>query len=433
MTMATYRVPVARRPVHATVSVPGSKSLANRAFVCAALADGVSSITRVAPGDDTLAMVDCLRVLGVGLELENDAQASVTGTGGAFHAEGARLHARLAGTTSRFATALAALGDGPITIDGAPPLRSRPIGPLLEALETLGVVADAVDGAGHLPVEVTGPPTSGSVSIRGDVSSQYVTALMLIGPYLPGGLDLTLTTPLVSRPYVEITAAVMASFGVHEVDVGEGRIVVAPGRYTSCQYAIEPDASSASYALALVAVVGGEVTVEGLGDRSLQGDARFVDVMESMGCQASSTHTSVMVRRDPRTPLTGVDIDMADISDLVPTVAAVAVLANSPTTIRGVSFIRGKESDRLGDLSRELCRTGARVTETVDGLYIEPAGRRLTGGVLETHHDHRLAMAFGVLGTAVEGIVVVDPGVVSKSWPNFWEALDEIVREELAT
>jgi 3-phosphoshikimate 1-carboxyvinyltransferase len=419
----TRRVRRLSGPVDARVSVPGSKSIANRVLVCAALAEGVSTLSNLPDGDDTAAMLGCLRTLGLEVEAHDD-RARVHGIGTAWTTEPRTLFAELAGTTSRFVTAMAALGSSAITVDGHPPLRSRPFGPLHEALAQLGVLVTPGETFGSLPATITGPPTSGRVEIRGDVSSQYVTALMLIGPVLPGGLDLTLTTPLVSRPYVELTAAAMAWFGIADVEITERRIRVGPATYSPAAVAVEPDASSASYPLAVAAVCGGSVTVPGLGIDALQGDARFGDVLEDMGCAVDRDADQVTVERTG--DLRGVDIDMADISDLVPTVAVVAAFASTPTRIRGVGFIRKKESDRLGDLSAELLRAGVDVDETDDGLDVRPSAALLRPTRLATHHDHRLAMAFGVLGSAVDGIVVEDPDVVSKSWPGFWSMLDEL-------
>jgi 3-phosphoshikimate 1-carboxyvinyltransferase len=415
----------AARPLDAVVTVPGSKSIANRALVCAALAAGESRLLGVPAGDDTAAMVDCLRGLGVTVRLAGE-DAVVAGSGGHLDATGVTLDARLAGTTSRFVTAVAALAPGPVTIDGGPPLRRRPMGPLHRALVDLGAAITAVT-PGCLPVTVRGPlSTGGTVALAGDVSSQYLTGLMLIGPLLDGGLRLRLTTPLVSSPYLRLTAAVMASFGAHDVDVGSDEIIVPASRYRGTEMLIEPDASSASYPLAMAAVAGGRVQVRGLRRTSAQGDAAFADLLGRMGCTVVDEPAGIAVERDPAQPLTGIDVDMADVSDLVPTLAAVAVTATTPSTITGVGFIRSKESDRLGDLATELGTLGAGVIVQPDGLRIEPAGP-LRGARLGTHHDHRLAMAFGVLGTAVPGVEVLDPDVVSKSWPDFWAVRDRVV------
>lgn len=433
---AVRRVRPLTGPIDAVVAVPGSKSIANRALVCAALADGTSEIANLPPGDDTMAMLRCLGGLGVEATVAGTT-ATVHGTNGEVSGAVSTLDAGLAGTTSRFVTAVAALAAQPITIDGLPSLRTRPFGPLHDALAQLGVAVTPGAGPGHLPVTVHGPPTGNTVTIRGDVSSQFVTALMLIGPYLPGGLRIELTTPLVSRPYVEMTAAVMAWFGIDPVvgvSASEERITVAPGSYTACDVSIEPDASSASYPLALAAAVGGAVEVPGLGVRSLQGDARFAGLLEAMGCEVVDTGAGMWVGRPEGATLVGLDVDMSEISDLVPTIAVVAAFASSPTWIRGVGFIRDKESDRLGDLARQLAKAGVDVEETDDGLVVRPSTPH--GARLATHHDHRLAMAFGVLGSALAGdaalasgltaIEVENPEVVTKSWPGYWEMLDAV-------
>ncbi|MET0146151.1 MAG: 3-phosphoshikimate 1-carboxyvinyltransferase [Ilumatobacteraceae bacterium] len=426
--MTAIPLATASAPLDAVVSVPGSKSIANRALVCAALADGDSRLGNVPAGDDTVAMVECLQRLGVGVGLgEHGDQATVVGCGGVLDASDVTLDAGLAGTTSRFVTALAALAPGPVTVDGAPPLRRRPMGPLHAALADLGATITTADGAGRLPVTVRGPLRSGgTVGIRGDVSSQYLTALMLIAPLLDGGVRLRLTSRLVSVPYVRLTAAVMASFGVAGVTSSDDVIEVPAGRYRGTDFAIEPDASSASYPMAIAAVVGGRVCVAGLHRDSAQGDIAFADLLSEMGCTVADEAPGLTVTRDPTVALRGLDVDMSDISDLVPTLVAVAATASTTTTIRGIGFIRGKESDRLGDLAGEMAATGAAVTVLADGLRVDPVSR-LHGAVLGTHHDHRLAMAFGVLGAAVDGIVVEDPAVVSKSWPGFWDARDAIV------
>ena len=414
--MAAYVVEPVLHPIDAVVAVPGSKSIANRALICAALADGSSTFHNLPDGDDTEAMLTCLHVLGVGIE-RSTGSTTVSGKGGVLPPGPRVLPTRLAGTTSRFVTALAALGAGPYVIDGAPPLRARPMAPLHDALAALGATI-AGERRGHLPVTVSGPLRANErLQVPGDISSQFLTALMLIGPYVPGGLRITITTPLVSRPYLQITKAVMAEFGHSAVSVDDRAIEVEPGNYRARDYTVEPDASSASYPLAAAAICGGRVEVPGLTSHSMQGDAGFSDVLATMGCTSARGEASTVVEADRG--LHGVDIDMIDLSDLVPTLAAVAVFADSPTRIRGVGFIRAKESDRLGDLCTELRRLGAQAADTDDGLTIEPA--ILHGSRLQTHDDHRLAMAFGLIGLRVPGIEIDDPDVVSKSWPGYWE------------
>ena len=433
MTDAVYLVQTADHALDAVVEVPGSKSIANRALVCATLAEGVSVLHNVPGGDDTAAMLDCVALLGAGVNRHDDTRVEVHGTAGALHPGPLVLQARLAGTTSRFVTALCALGTGSYEIDGLPPLRGRPMAPLHDALVAIGAGVTCGEVWGHLPVTVTGrtgPADNadnaapidggGTVQIRGDVSSQYITALMLIAPCLPGGLRIESTTPLISRPYLAITAAVMAAFGVRDVTIEHDVVTVGPGSYTAVDYVIEPDASTASYPLAAAAICGGSVRVPDLGPNALQGDAAFADVLALMGCDIRRDDTGTTVRRDG--DLRGIDIDMADLSDLVPTLAVVAPFATTPTEITGVGFIRAKESDRLGDLAHELTKCGAQVTVLDDGLRIEPG--MVDGAAMDTHHDHRLAMAFGILGLRVHGVRVHDPDVVTKSWPAFWTSLE---------
>lgn len=424
-----YRVHPVGHPLNASVVVPGSKSIANRAAICAMLADGKSVLSNVPDGDDTSAMLECISVLGAGIESRSDDSTivAISGTGGLLCEGPLRLNARLAGTTSRFVTALCAIGTGDYEIDGQPPLRTRPMAPLHDSLLELGAEVEPADAWGHLPVRIRAIPRSGgairqTVTVPGDVSSQFITALMLIGPYLPGGVRIELSSPLVSRPYLAITAAVMSAFGASDVRIEEAVVTVGPGRYLACDYTIEPDASSASYPLAAAAVCGGSVTVVDLGQTSLQGDAEFATVLEKMGCGVSRTPRTTTVRRNG--DLAGLSIDMAHMSDLVPTLAVVAPFATTATEITGVGFIRAKESDRIGDLARELRKCGVSAVELDDGIRIEPGFG--AGTELETHDDHRLAMAFGVLGLRVPGVLVGDPGVVSKSWPRFWSMLETI-------
>ncbi len=439
-----YRVQRLSHPIDASVRVPGSKSIANRALICATLAGGDSTLHNVPDGDDTAALLDCISLLGAGVRVgpSESARVEIQGTGGALRPGPMTLHARLAGTTSRFVTALCALGQGRYDVDGLPPLQSRPMAPLHDALFALGVGIHPENAWGHLPVGIIGLPDSTrnhaegekipthlnepsarkTITMPGDISSQYITALMLIAPYLDGGLRIELNTPLVSRPYLHITAAVMASFGVSDVVVSETRIDIAAGVYSAIDYWIEPDASSASYPLAAAAICGGRVYIEGLGTESLQGDAAFVDVLAEMGCSIDRSPLGTSLQRTG--DLRGVTIDMSDLSDLVPTLAVIAPFAQSATVITGVGFIRAKESDRLGDLATELRRCGIDASEFDDGIRIEPGFGR--GSVLGTHHDHRLAMAFGVLGLGIDGVVVADPEVVSKSWPDFWSTLESM-------
>lgn len=414
-------MPTAHGPIRATIAVPGSKSIANRALVCAALAAGRSTIEHVAPGDDTVAMIEGLRALGTNITVSG---ATVMVDGGALRG-GATIDARLAGTTSRFLTALAALSLEPTVVDGGDALRRRPMAELHDSLRSLG--ADVRSTNGCLPVTVARAAlTGGRVELRGDVSSQFVSALMMIGPTLPGGLRIDLSTPLVSRPYVAITASVMSSFGAEGITVGERTIGVESSAYRACSYVIESDASSASYPLAAAAITGGAVRVLGIGRGALQGDSRFADLMADMGCRVERDESGTTVIGTGR--LRGIDVNMADISDLVPTVAAVAAFADTPSRITGVGFIRHKESDRIADVVDGLRAIGCPAEETTDGLVVRPVDRASYRGTsLRVHDDHRLAMSWSLLALAVPDVEVDDPTVVAKSWPEWWTVRSDLL------
>ena len=419
-----YAVAVKSGGLDAVATVPGSKSIAHRALICAALAVGDSTITGLPDGDDTQAMLQGLMMLGTTSSIDG-ADAHIKGPIDLDRTDAVTVDANLAGTTARFLTAIGALRRGSLTVTGNDSLRSRPMKDLHLALEQLGADVSWQNERYCLPVTVQrGESYSHSVQIAADTSSQFVTSLMLIAPILPNGLTIELTGDIISLPYIAMSASVMKSFGAH-VRIADNRIIVIDGGgYVGCQFAVEPDASSASYPFAAAAVVGGRVCVEGMRSSMMQGDSRFIDVLRQMGCDISEDQAGITIGRDVNMPLHGVDIDMSEISDLVPTLAIVAMFAKTPTRIRNVGFIRNKESDRIGDLASEMRSLGAKVVEHEDGLEILP--QALHGGSCDTHHDHRIAMAFGVAGLKLPGVLIGEPHVVSKSWPQFWEMLEAL-------
>ncbi len=402
------------QPFRSTIEVPGSKSVANRALICAALSSGTSTLTNLPSGDDTEAMLIGLSELGLSVDRAGS-EAKITRR---QPLQSAGLDAGLAGTTSRFLTALVATGDSEIQIDGRERLRQRPFGPLINALRSLG--ADIQDSNGGLPLTIHGPLRGGTLQVDATMSSQFISSLMMVGPTLDGGLKMSLHGELISRPYVELTALVMKMFGVH-VELSSTQIVISEQSYTAAEVNIEADASSASYPLAIAAATGSTVTIEGFGTTSHQGDVFIVEILKMMGATVLSSESTTTVSRDGDSPLSGVDIDMSEVSDLVPTVAALACLANTATRIRGVGFIRAKESDRIGDLAHELRKFGAQIEEHDDGLSVLPS--TLHGAAVDTHDDHRLAMAFSIVGSCIPGVEIHDAGVVSKSWPTYWDDL----------
>ena len=419
-----YAVVVKSGMLDAVVNVPGSKSIANRALICAALARGASTIKGLPDGDDTQAMLQSLRVLGATISLEKS-DARIETAVDVDRSDLVSVDANLAGTTARFLTAVGALRRGQLTVTGNESLRSRPMKDLHVALGELGANLSWKEDKYCLPVTVCrGESYADSIQIASDTSSQFVTALMLIAPMLENGLKIELVGNVISLPYITMSASVMRAFGANVRVVDERNIVIDGGGYVGCEFTVEPDASSASYPLAAAAVVGGRVRVNGLWSNMIQGDGRFVDVLRQMGCGVQEDQDGISLVRDAGAPLLGIDIDMSEISDLVPTLAVVALFATTPTRIRGVGFIRKKESDRIGDLASELRKIGANVVEHVDGLEITP--QTLHPGRCDTHHDHRLAMAFGVAGLKQPGVMIDQPQVVSKSWPRFWEMLEAL-------
>jgi 3-phosphoshikimate 1-carboxyvinyltransferase len=412
-------------PLHATVRVPGSKSVTNRALVCAALATGTSTLTGALFADDTRAMLGVLDALGIDATTdEGRSTIEIAGCGGAVPASREEIDTRQSGTTSRFTLPLLVLGSGSYRITAHPQMQARPMGTTFEALADLGAVVEALGEPGHLPASVTPSPVRGGVlRIPGDVSSQFLSGLLLIGPCLPDGLVVELTTPLVSRPYVELTMAVMASFGALVEQPDPQIFEVAPGGYTATTYAIEPDASAASYPLAAAAVCGGTVRVAGLGVHALQGDAAFADVLAQMGATVTRDHDGTTVEVE-RGMLQGGTFDFTHISDTAQTLAAVAPFADGPVTITGIGFIRRKEIDRIDAVATELHRAGLRVDVHEDGWTIHPGP--LTPVTFETYDDHRMAMSFALVGLGAAGFSIAGPACVAKTFPGYWAMLDEL-------
>lgn len=414
------------RPVDAEVTLPGSKSYTNRALVLAALAEGTSTIREALFSDDTRYMALALEALGLPVAVDAaDRTFTVLGSGGRIPAAQATLFVGNSGTSARFLTALVALGHGEYVIDGVERMRRRPIEPLLDALRQIGIDAAAINGTGCPPVRIrTRGLPGGRAVMPGSESSQYFSALLMVGPLARSGLDLEVVGDLVSKPYVDLTASTMRAFGA-TMENHEYRRFIVPGgqRYRAADYAVEPDASAASYFFALAAVTGGRVRVRHLGVASAQGDARFADVLERMGCGVTRAEDFIEVRGPER--LRGVDVDMNAISDTAQSLAAIAPLADGPVIIRNIAHVRGKETDRIRAVVTELRRLGIEADELADGLVVRPGPVRPAR--IATYDDHRMAMSFAILGCAVSGITIDDPGCVSKTFPDFFERLAQVV------
>ena len=411
-------VPVTR-PLSGRVRPPGSKSLTNRVLVAAALAEGTSTLTGVLDSDDTRVMLDSLSRLGLTLTHDTAARTvTIAGGGGTFPNKTAELFLGNSGTSIRFLTAACAVAGGAYRLDGNARMRQRPIADLLAGLTTLGadVRCEADTGCPPVVVRATGL-TGGTARVAGDTSSQYLSALLLAAPRAAGPVVLQVAGELVSQPYIAMTLAVMQAFGVQVEQTADGYRSL-PQPYRGVPYAIEPDASAASYFFAAAAITGGRVTVEGLTRSALQGDVLFVDALERMGCTVEEGRDAITVTGGR---LRGIDIDMNAISDTAQTLAAVAVFADGPTTIRHIAHVRHKETDRIAAVATELRRLGQGVTEFDDGLTIAP--RPITPVTVNTYDDHRMAMSFALVGLRAAGIAIADPACTAKTYPGYWEDL----------
>jgi 3-phosphoshikimate 1-carboxyvinyltransferase len=418
--------PVAK-PVRGQIRPPGSKSITNRALVCAALADGTSKLTGALDSEDTRVMIDGLRHLGLEVESQDAGRTLIVhGAGGEIPALEAELFCANSGTTLRFLTAMATLGHGSFRLDGVERMRQRPINDLLDALNQLGAHASPETDNGCPPVIVhaNGLP-GGTATIRGDISSQFLSGLLMAAPGARSQSEVVIDGPLVSQPYVHMTRAVMQFFGVKiEMSDSLDRFTIAPRPYRATDYSIEPDASAASYFWAAAAITGGEVAVEGLSGDSLQGDVAFVSCLEQMGCEVRRSADSTTAVGQP---LRGINVDMNGISDTVQTLAVVALFAAAPTTIRNVAHIRHKETDRIAAVATELRKLGATVTERSDGLTIEPGPLR--AATIETYNDHRMAMSFALAGLRIPGVRINNPKCVEKTYPEFFADLDALTAQ----
>jgi 3-phosphoshikimate 1-carboxyvinyltransferase len=421
-------------PARGEVAVPGSKSITNRALVLAALhADRERELVGALRSEDTEVMINALRQLGFRVEPDWEGYQPLVRV---FPREGDRiipaaeadLYVANSGTTMRFLTAMVALGKGRYRLDGTPRMRKRPIKDLLDALQQLGVNAYSERGDGCPPVVVESDGLKGKqVTIKGDVSSQFLSALMLAAPCAEGEVTVTIQGPLVSGPYFTMTAAMLArDWGLDFANRPQGLQSYAfPGRQRATLggfYDIEPDATAASYFFGAAAVTGGAVRVRGLPWQSIQGDIGFVNFLAYMGCRVGREERAITVEGGA---LRGVRrAYMSPVSDTMMTLAAVACFAEGPTDIYGVAHVRHKESDRIAAIAAELRRLGAEVEEQPDGLTITP--RPLHGAAVETYDDHRIAMSLALIGLKVPGVVIKNPGCVAKTYPNFFEDLEKL-------
>lgn len=422
-----------QKPFAASISPPGSKSLTNRALVLAALASGTTTLTNVLFADDTRVMLDGLGKLGFELQIDEPAETvRVIGGGGKIKNQVADLFCGNSGTTIRFLTALCSLGKGRYTLDGVERMRQRPIGALTGLLKNLGVRAShPPEAEGYPPVEILADGFPGGIIRYGaEVSSQYLSAILMVAPYARNEVQIDLDPGQTSWPYVAMTMQLMDHFHVtpellRDPNTGQPRLIIVPRHpYKASDYLVEPDASNATYFLAAAAVnPGSKVTIEGLGKRSLQGDVGFADILHKMGADLIFGKDFMTIKGTEI--LEGIDTDLSHMPDTAQTLAVVSLFAKSPTTIRGLHTLRVKETDRIAALSTELKKLGAEVdVEGDDAITITPPeDNKLKPAWVDTYDDHRMAMSFAIAGTRTSGVTIKNAECVNKTYPKFFQDL----------
>jgi 3-phosphoshikimate 1-carboxyvinyltransferase len=418
-------LPPISKPFAARLVLPGSKSITNRALALAAVAVGESVLTGVLFADDTRRMIESLQSLGVVVTVDEPGRRiAVLGQGGRFADRTVDLFCQNAGTAIRFLTALCAASPGRYRLDGNARMRQRPIGELAAAVRSIGGRVEFEAADGYPPLHTGGGIAGGTCRFEHSKSSQYISAILIAAPLAASPVQVELVGPVTSEPYLRMTVEMMRQFGCAPASVPTGEEglkrlkVAAPARYTGCDYAIEPDASNASYFLAAAAIIpGSRIEISGLGRESIQGDVLFADVLRQMGADLFMDRTS-MTLTGPRR-LEGLTIDMNSIPDMVQTLAVTALFADCPTRIVNVPNLRLKETDRLSALERELTKLGAGVRTTADSIEIHPAASYKPAAI-DTYDDHRMAMAFAVAALRIDGLRINDPGCTAKTYPEFF-------------
>jgi 3-phosphoshikimate 1-carboxyvinyltransferase len=412
------------RDVAFSVAAPPSKSYTHRAFITAALGTGTSAIVHPLLADDTRLTLQALEQLGVTVTQSPD-EVIIQGSDGRFTCEkGTTLNLGNSGTSLRLLTTLALLARHPVTLTGSARMQERPVGPLADALRSLGGRITFLQNDGFPPFTASGNLAGGTTTIDGSISSQFISSILIASPYAKKEVELVVPGKAASRSYLDITASVMQAFGAELKREGYTRFHVSNRHhYQGREYIVEGDYSSASYFFAIAAVCGGKVTVTNLDPESVQGDRAFLEALSRMGCKVVPGKNSVMVERTGK--LTGITFDMSSSPDTVQTLCMVAAVADTPTSITGIRHLKFKESDRITSTAENLRRLGGDVTTESDRITIHP--RALHGGTIDPAEDHRTAMSFAVLGLGVGDVTITDAECVNKSFPGFWETLSGVI------
>jgi 3-phosphoshikimate 1-carboxyvinyltransferase len=407
------------------VGLPGSKSLTLRDCAIAALAEGTSTIRYPGECDDYWRMKECLRRLGIAVDDATTDVVHITGRGGAFANGPIELFTGQSAVSTRLLLAMAALRPELTIIDGHVSMRARPNKPLIDALAQLGARLESTND-GYLPARVTGSSSlRGPARVPSDISSQYLTSLLIIAPLLAEGLTIQVAGKLTSKPYVDLTLDEMAKFGVHVDNRDYGELVVAPQPYRARELGVEGDASAASYFAALATLHGSKVRFENLGTATRQGDYAFFGLCEQLGARVRRSESTTEIVGPEKLGTFTADVDMTSMPDVAPTLMMIAPFLSTRTRITGLATLRVKECDRIAAPARELRKLAVSLEEGADYIVIDPLGsealaRRATVEI-ETYHDHRIAMSFGVLGSKLPGLRILDPGCVAKTYPKYWQ------------
>ncbi|MBO4807585.1 MAG: 3-phosphoshikimate 1-carboxyvinyltransferase [Lachnospiraceae bacterium] len=412
-------------PLSIDIAVPGSKSITNRALLTAALAEGESNLYGLAKGDDVDAFISCLKDLGFSLELDDKKNnVKVKGCGGSIPLKKASINVNSAGTAARFLTTILALSDGEYHIDASEQMKKRPMGDLINALKPLGATFTFEEKENSLPYTVKGAGKVTAKEALVDItkSSQFLSGLILAAPLLPEGFKVKMAGKH-SLSYVDMSVELMKSFGL-EPKYESDCVTINAGNYKGIDYHIEPDMSSAAYIYSMCPLLGVPASVKGVGDSSIQSDYEFINALYQTGCEVDTSDGKLTLYPPVDGEIKGVVIDMDDCPDQAMTMAVIACFGNRPTMITGLSSLKYKESDRLNAIVTELTKRGIKTEHTDDSISIYPGIP--TAGVVDTYEDHRMAMAFSLMGLRSEGIVIDNPECVNKTFPSYFEALDSL-------
>jgi 3-phosphoshikimate 1-carboxyvinyltransferase len=421
-----FDVPTPKGPLHFVASVPGSKSITNRALLIAALAEGRTILKNVLFSEDSLSFMDCLKKLGFQIEISvPDHTVIINGQAGNIPFGEGEINVGSAGTAARFITAMLALSQGHYQVQASPQMMARPMKPLLDPLRNLGVEFQFLQKDDSLPyIERSNGFQGGHVVMNASQSSQFLSALLLVGCYGTGDLEIELSGTLAARPYIEMTIRMMNDFGVQINNTNFQRFIVPHGqRYQGMEYTIEPDVSNASYFWAMAVLTGGSVLLKGIRKDSLQGDIGFLEVLRNLGSEVKEQENGIWLQGPAGGIFPGIDVDMGGMPDQTMTLAAMAPFATSPTHIRNVALIKYHESNRIAAIIEELARLGISSEETETGIKIYPGIPK--AAAIETYNDHRMAMAFSLIGLRVPGIQIKNPGCTAKTFANYFQCFRE--------